>query len=71
MNYSKILAHSRRGEHVSPGKKCDTYAIFVLYADYKFIVCKQDKNPIGITLSLRANDVRPYRGTHNFLILYS
>ena len=28
-----ILAHSRRGEHCSPVKKCDTYGIFVLFAD--------------------------------------
>ena len=38
VNYSKILAHSRRGEHRSPVKKCDTYGIFILFADYKFII---------------------------------
>ena len=38
VNYSKILAHSSRGEHRSPVKKCDTYGIFVLFSDYKFII---------------------------------
>ena len=30
----------------SPVKKCDTYGIFVLFADYKFIITTQDKVPI-------------------------
>ena len=38
VNYNKILAHSRRGEHRSPVKKCDTYGIIALFADYKFII---------------------------------
>ena len=45
-NYNKLLAHSRRGEHRSPVKKCDTYGIFVLFTDYKFIITTQGKVPI-------------------------
>jgi len=38
VNYNKLLAHSRRGEHRLPVKKFDTYGIIVLFADYKFII---------------------------------
>ena len=37
-NNNKLLAYGRRGEHRSPVKKCDTYGIFVLFADNKFII---------------------------------
>ena len=56
----KILAHSRRGEHCSPVKKCDTYGIIVLFADYKFIISTKDKIQIERLIFKRdINDV-PY-----------
>ena len=44
----------------SPVKKCDTYGIFVLFADYKFIISTKDKIQIERLIFKRdINDV-PY-----------
>ena len=56
----ETMTHRCRGHHWCPVWKLTFLFVFVLCRYYKFIVCKQDNNPIGITLSLRANDVRPY-----------
>ena len=38
IKYKKNYELHGRGEHCSPVKKCDTYGIFVLFADNKFII---------------------------------
>ena len=54
------MAYSRRGEQCSPVKKCDTYGIFVLFTDYKFIISTKDKIQIERLIFKRdINDV-PY-----------
>ena len=62
VNYNKILAYSRRGEHSSPVKKCDTYGIIALFANYKFIGQNVNKkvNLLGPPM------VDPTTVTHNF-----
>ena len=60
VNYNKILAYSRRGEHCSPVKKCDTYEIIILFTDYKFIISTKDDIQIERLIFKRdINDV-PY-----------
>ena len=39
-NHNKFLAYSRRGEHCSPVKKCDTYGIIALFTNYNFKIFK-------------------------------
>ena len=59
-NNNKLLAYSRRGEQCSPVRKCDTYGIIVLFADYKFIISTKDKIQIERLIFKRdINDV-PY-----------
>ena len=67
VNYNKILAYSRRGEHRSPVKKCDTYGIIALFANYKFIGQNANKkvNLLGPPM------VDPTTVTQNFSIFYS